>query len=179
MKRFKLNHLSWLPLSAASAAIALACGSDQPAPKDPTSYDSQYSAELQEERQDFINDTQQRLDQLENQIGQMQARLQHERQFVSSSQAAEWSQRLFELQLEQQQAQARLDRAQSVDLQGWDEMRDGLGNQVDRLEAAVGVVGASIANLFDGDDENESERQPVRGQDDPEDSAPTDADEAP
>lgn len=179
MKPVQLNHFSRLALPAISAAVALACGSDQPAPKDPTSYDSQYSAELQEERQAFIKDTQQRLDQLENQIGLMQARLEHERQFVSSSEAAEWSQRLFELQLEQQQAQAQLDRAQSVDQQGWDEMRDGIGGQVDRLEAAVGAVGASIANLFEGDDESESERQPVRGQDEPEDSEPTDDGDAP
>lgn len=158
-------------VALASTMCAFACGSDQPA-KDPTSYGQQYSAELQQERQEFINETEQRLDEVENRIGQLQARLQHERRFVPESQEADWSQELFELQLEQQRARARLERARTSDLEAWEAMRGDLANNVDRLEAALDTVGANIASVFDGDDEqptqDQSERQPVGGQDDPE-----------
>lgn len=164
MKRSKGNRLfPWV--SAAAACIALGCGSDKPA-EDPGSYNQQYSAELQQERQDFINGTQERLNELENRIGQLQARLENERQYVSESQAAEWSQELFDLQLERREAQARLERAQTADQEEWEAMRGGLGSTLDSIEARLDAIGSSIANVFQGDDEPaEDQRQPVGGQD--------------
>jgi TolA-binding protein len=158
--------------SAASAVVALALvvscgGSNEPRVDNPKSYQQQFAAELNEERQQFISDTEKRLDKLDNEIGRMQARVEHESQYVSASESAEWKQKLFEQRMEQQKARQELDRARSASPEEWAAMRGGLDKQVDRLEAGLSSMGANISGLFEGDEPKteDSERQPVRGQD--------------
>jgi hypothetical protein len=153
MTHFEMKHFQWLGVALVSAAAAAACGSDRPAVRDPGSYDQQYAAELDSERQEYIHDKQERLDELDRRIGQLEVRLQHERQYVTPSQAGEWKQDLFELQMEQRKAKAELERARTADEEEWAAMRGGFARQVDRLEASVSAFGSRIGTLFEGDDD--------------------------
>jgi hypothetical protein len=163
---------SWRLIAALAVSVgAMGCNSPPATAKNPDSFNQQYHAELNAEREKFIRDTQQRLDRLDNRIAQLHARIDHESQFVSPADAAEWKQELFDLRMEQQKARAELQRAQTVDDQQWEAMRGPLGRQVDRLEAGVSTVGSRIGHLFKSDErppvDDHSERQPVSGQDSP------------
>lgn len=153
----------FLSLSASILVIAgaVACSKDKgPEPRDPSNYGSQFSAELAEERQEFINDTEERLSELDNEIARLKARIQGESQYVSESDRAEWNQDLFELQQDRERAQAELQRARTASAEEWQQMRSNIGIQVDRLESGVRALGSAIGGVFSG-----GEQEPVRGED--------------
>jgi hypothetical protein len=151
---------------AGSLAFAAGCGGSEKTVRasEPSSYRSQYSAEMEEERQEFIDDTRERLTEIDREIGQLQARIQHESEYVLEDERAGWKQDLFELQQEQSDAQARLERARTASPREWEASRGALSVQVDRLEAGLATLGSRISDVFSGDEE----REPVRGEDIPE-----------
>jgi TolA-binding protein len=159
-------------LAAAAIASVVSCGGgSEPRVENPKSYEQQFSAELNEERQQFIRDSEQRLDELDNKVGQLQARVDHESQYVKASESAEWKQQLFEQRQEQQKVRHELERARTASPEEWQAMRGGLDKEVDRVEAAFAAMGANITGLFKSDDKDK-ERQPVRGQDDDDSDLP-------
>jgi len=161
------------PAAAILLAGGLAAGcADPPEPREPSTYGQHLDAELAEERQEYINDQQQRIDDLQREIGRLEARLDGEAEFVEQEQLAEWKQELFEARVELNDAEARLQRARTASDAEWREMRGNLGITIDRAQAAVGQVGYAMRSLFAGDSEqqpaDEDEREPVGGEDAPE-----------
>lgn len=136
----------------ALAAAAVGCASDT-ANREPASFQEYQNEELSTERQQFIKDTQQELDEVSNEIGRLEVRLQHESQYVDQDQQASWSQELFELKQEQQRMQAQLERARTASDAEWEEMRGTFGVAVDSLQAGVTKVSREIAHVFAGDED--------------------------
>jgi TolA-binding protein len=165
MKHTPFSLHTFSKLLAASSVVALAslsaCGGSDRSAEQPTGYQERLSAELESERQDFVENTEERLDDLDQRIAQLRTRIQGESQFVSESQQAEWRVELFELEREREDAQARLDKVRDASPAEWTAMRDGIGLQVDRLQAAVDELGSSINEFF----ESRDERQPAAGED--------------
>lgn len=142
-----------LPLVALGLALASGCGSSQQAANEPPSLSTYRSNELESERQEFIEDAQSRLGELQNEIGRLETRLQHESKFVDADKQAEWSQALFESKQEQTRLTSQLQRAQTANDAEWEEMRGGFKSAVDTLEAGVSKVGDEIMHVFSGSDD--------------------------
>jgi TolA-binding protein len=155
MTRFHRNFTRAALAAAAVASVVSCGGSSEPRVENPKSFDQQFSAEMNEERQQFIRDS------------ELQARVDHESQYVQPSESAEWKQQLFEQRQQQQKVRQELERAQTATPEEWQAMRGGLDKEVDRVEAAFAAMGANITGLFKSEDEDE-ERQPVRGRDESE-----------
>ena len=125
---------------------ALGCASSQATEQaENPSYSELREAELRSERQEFINDTQERLSTIETDINRLQARLDHEAQYVDASKRADWSQELFELKRERERLQAELNRAQTASDEEWEEMRGTLAGWVDSLQAGVAKASNEIS----------------------------------
>jgi TolA-binding protein len=137
----------WAGLVSAMVLAAAACTS-KPEPNEPSTYGARYSAEQEQERAEFMRDTEERVDKLDREIAQLQTRLQHESRFVSAEERAEWRQDLFELEQDRREAQERLNRARNASPEEWREMRGDVASAVDGLESAVGQVGYSIRSAF-------------------------------
>lgn len=149
-------------------ALSAACG--RPDPEEPRSYGERVDAELAQERQSYIDTQQQRIDELQNEIGRLEARLEGESEFVDEAQRAEWRNELFEQKIELNEAEARLQAARTASDEEWRQMRGNLGLTLDRAEAAVGQIGYSFRSLFAGEpeaDESADEREPVAGEQEP------------
>jgi Skp family chaperone for outer membrane proteins len=161
-------------LAVAAVASVVSCGgSSEPRVENPKSFQQQFSAEMNEERQQFIRDSERRLDELDNKVGQLQARVDHESQYVQPSESAEWKQQLFEQRQQQQKVRQELERARNATPEEWQAMRGGLDRAVDRVEAAFSTMGANITGIFESDDKDkDKERQPVRGQDEGDQDVP-------
>ncbi|HLV19345.1 MAG TPA: hypothetical protein VKZ49_00630 [Polyangiaceae bacterium] len=155
-----------LGTSSVAACLALAgivgCGSNKsPEPRQPANYRSQMNAELEAERQEFIQDRQEQVQELDNRIAQLQSRIDNESEYVSQDQIDEWQSDLFELKLEKERAAAQLQRAREVTPEQFQAMRGPLEVQFDRLEAATDALVNSVTGVF------EDEQEPVRGEDEP------------
>src|SRR5690606_4514656 len=97
--------------------------------------------------------TRQDLAEVEREMQHLDAKLQHEKQFVDASQQASWSQELFELRQEKQKLEARLERAQRASPERaspeeWVEMRGQIGGAVDTLQAGVRKVQAEVSQAL-------------------------------
>jgi hypothetical protein len=145
---------------ACVAAWLASCGNHSPEqrPNDPTSYDDQLSSELADERASFIGDKQEQLDELDQKIGQMKARLDHESEYVSESERADWKQDLFELEQQRAQARSRLQRAKTATPAEWKAARNDVSLTFDRLEAGVETLGSRIGRLFSSSDPSAEDR---------------------
>jgi hypothetical protein len=152
---------AWAGGIALVAALAAGCGSNNETNSDrqTNSYTQLRQQEAASERQDFIRDREKQLDELDNQIARMDARLDHEAQYVDARQRAEWSQRLFELREEQHRTRAELERAQTATPEEWHEMRGTLGNAVDSIDARVKKLGGEMSGLFSSDDSKASAQE--------------------
>lgn len=152
---------AWAGGIALVAALAAGCGSNNETNSDrqTNSYTQLRQQEAASERQDFIRDREKQLDELDNQIARMDARLEHEAQYVDARQRAEWSQQLFELREEQHRARAELERAQTATPEEWHEMRGTLGNAVDSIDARVKKLGGEMSGLFSSDDSKASAQE--------------------
>ena len=140
------------------AALVAGCGSNNQTNSDrqTNSYSQLKQQELAEARQIFISDHRQQLDQLDTQIARLEARLQHEGQYADAHERAEWSQRLFELREQQRRTRAELDRAEIATPEEWAEMRGGIGNAVDSMEAGVKKLASDMGDLFSSNDTTSS-----------------------
>jgi hypothetical protein len=143
------------------AALTAGCGSSNQTNSDrhTNSYGQMRQQEAASERRDFIRDREKQLDQLENEIARMEARLAHEAQYVDAQQRAEWTQRLFELRQQQRTTRAELQRAQTATPEEWSEMRGTIGNTLDSMEVGVNKLGADMSSLFSSDDTKTTSRE--------------------
>ncbi len=149
----------------ATAAPLGACSShsERTQAKEPSSYRGQLRAETERERREFIQDTQERIGDLDREIAQLEERIDHESEFVSEDERAGWKEDLFELRREREDAQARLDRARTASSAEWQASRNDVSLQMDRLEAGIQTLGNRIGRAFSGEPDFERERVPVRG----------------
>lgn len=140
---------------ALASAIALGCASQKSNTDSATneSFSQLQQQELASEREEFIKERREQLDGLDNEISRLEARLEHEAEFVDAEQKAVWSQELFELRQEHRQAKAELERAQDASPEEWAEMRGGFGHAVDTLQAAVDKAGMEVSQLFSSDEQ--------------------------
>lgn len=140
--------------AAALLALGVGCSSTNQSNGDrqTTAYSQLRQEESASERQEFIAAHREELKELETEIARMEARLQHEGQYVDAEQRAEWSQELFELRQQQNQARAELERAQNATPAEWAEMRGALGNAVDSLQAGVGKLAREMGDLFESEE---------------------------
>lgn len=137
------------------AGLGLATGAGcagERAANSPASYQELKQQELEQERHEYIGETRQRLDAIEQDIQHLQAKLKHEKQFVDAQQQASWSNELFELKQEQGQLRDRLERAQSATPEEWEQMRGGIGTATDSLQAGVSKLSAEISQAFASDE---------------------------
>ena len=137
--------------AAALAALAVSCGSNNQnnGDRQTAPYGQLRQEESAAERREFIAAQREELDELGIEIARMDARLQHEGQYVDAEQRAEWSQELFELRQRQTRARAELERAQNATPAEWAAMRGALGNAVDSLQAGVGKLAGEMGDLFE------------------------------
>jgi hypothetical protein len=156
----KLNRIT-LAVAALVGATVTGCASRQDTSRQsvPEMYGDKMDAELEKERQEYISDRREELAELKNEIARLEVRLQHESQYVDAEQRAEWSQELFELKRDHQDAEARLSRAQNASPEEWEEMRGFFGRAIDRIQVGVGTLGGQLEQAAGGTD-----RQPVRGE---------------
>lgn len=141
-------------VSSLAAALAFGCASQKSnTERQADSYAQLKQDELESERREFIRERQEQLNELDTQISRLEARLQHEAEFVDAAEKAEWDQDLFELRQDQGRAQAELDRASQATPEQWAQMRGDLGVTVDSLQASVNKAGSEITGLFRSDDE--------------------------
>jgi hypothetical protein len=145
-------HGKDLVICGVAAALALSCGSQQsttpPVAPEDDSFAQAQQKELESERQEFIRERRQQLDELDTEISRLEARLEHEGKLANAEEKAEWSQQLFELRQEHSRARAELDRASQVGPEEWKEMRGDLDVTFDALQASVSKAGSDIADLF-------------------------------
>lgn len=161
-----MSHLrsAWL-IGALATVSAAGCASQNETNGDQqtNSYSQIRERELASERQEFIAEQQEQLNSLDNQISRLEARLQHEAQYVDASQQAEWSQRLFELRQQQNRAQAELERAKNATPAEWAEMRGTVGSTVDSIEAGIDKLMVEAGELVGSDRETASASQEQTG----------------
>lgn len=131
-----------------SLMVAWGCAS-QPKNNPDASYSEIKQAELSTERREFIREKQAELKKIDNELGLTQAKLDHESQYVTADQRAQWSQEIFELKQERQRLNAEVSRAETVNEAEWEEMRGGLGVAVDSLQAGVTKFGNTVAGAFE------------------------------
>jgi hypothetical protein len=162
----KRSHAAGVLVAAASVmALVTACGRrDQPRAQDPASYEQQFAAQNEEAREEFVEETQERISELDREISQIETRIDQESEFVSLSERAQWKDELFELKRQRQDAEARLDRAQSASPEEWQASRDEVSLTIDRLEAGVQTLGNRVGRVFAGEPDADRDREPVRGE---------------
>ena len=139
---------------ASLVAVASGCSSEKTV-REPASFTQYRQSEIEAERQEFIGESRARLDKLDREIAHLEAKLQHESQFVDAEQRAEWSQDLFEKKQKQGELRAELYRAQTVSSEEWKEMRGNVGTALDSMEAGVKKVRDEIMARVGGEDEEE------------------------
>jgi hypothetical protein len=137
---------------ASLVAVASGCSSDSTVRK-PASYSQYRQSEIEAERQEFVSEGRARLDKLDREIALLEAKLQHESQFVDAEQRAEWSQDLFEKKQKQGELRAELYRAQTVSAEEWKEMRGNVGTALDSMEAGVKKIRDEIMARVSGEEE--------------------------
>ena len=152
----------WMAVMAGTA-MTLGCGCANrpmsPQVQQPQSYGEYRQQEQNEERDEFIAEKKSTLDELDNDIGRLEVKLNHEAKYVDAEERAEWSQDLFELRQERDRVRSELERARTASDAEWAEMRGTLGGAVDSLEAGFETVRGEVMAAFDGDDESPSDRE--------------------
>lgn len=93
--------------------------------------DEAIEAEASQERDEFITETRQELDEIEHNLGQMRAKMAT----AGEEARAEMSQEMDELREEQRELSLRLDRASEASDAEWEELKADMSAGVDRLEA--------------------------------------------
>jgi hypothetical protein len=145
--------IRWYSIGLGMLLVTSACASDSADGKRGAQTFSQLrEQELQEERRDFLAESQGRLEEVNRDIARMETRLKHEGELVDAAQRAEWSQELFELKQERANLEARVVRAESATPEEWREMRGTLGVGIDSLEAGVTRLGNALSNAFGSDE---------------------------
>lgn len=135
-----------ITVAVGSLVFSLGCGGSQTSKQaEPPSFTEYQQRELEAERKEFIADGRTRLDKLDNDIGLLETKLEHEAQYVDEQKRAEWSQQLFENRQEKQRLEAELQRAQTASAAEWAEMRGTFGRSVDTVEASIAKIGAEIS----------------------------------
>ena len=128
-------------------ASGIGCASDR-ASNPPPSYQELQQQELSAERDEYIRETRERLSELDTDVQHMKAKLEHEKQFVDADQRASWSQELFNLEQEEAQLEAQLQRAQTATPQEWQQMRGTIGTATDSLQAGLNKLRAEVSQAL-------------------------------
>lgn len=136
-------------------AVCASCASER-ATNEPASYQALKQDELASERDEYIEDTRERLTEVDRDIEHVKAKLEHESEFVDQNQRASWKQDLFELEQERAELGARLDRARSASPEEWEEMRGTLGSSTDALQAGVRKLRVDVAEAVGLDDDEKA-----------------------
>lgn len=144
--RFSTTIVTTLAL----APLAGACASES-ANREPASYQEIRNEELSQERREFIADTRKELDEISNEISRLEARLQHEAQYVEEDERASWSQELFEYKQERDRLRAELERASNASDAEWEEMHGTVPVALDSLEAGITKLSREVSHAFAGD----------------------------
>ena len=126
-------------------ALSTSCAGERTTNQPPI-YQELKQEELASERDDYIDDTQQRLQEVDRDIEHVKAKLEHESNFVDEDQRAEWKQDLFELEQERADLGARLDRARTASPEEWEEMRGTLGTSTDALQAGIRKLRVEVSD---------------------------------
>jgi hypothetical protein len=129
----------------------------RPAP----SYQNLKQQELSEERKEFIEEARARLVEVNRDIAHLDAKLKHESEFVDASERAEWNQELFELKQQRSELNADLERAKTVTLEQWEQMRGRLGVATDSLQAGVRLLTTRISRALASNEERDSASAPL------------------
>jgi TolA-binding protein len=163
----------WALVLALGTAGAMGCSREQGDARFPA--DGPGRTTEREARQDFIADTEHRIDALEDRINSLQARIQSEG--VSATEQASWREELRTLEQEKERARAHLSEARAAGAHEWRVFQNDLSIQVDRLESSVETLAARVASRESertGDDADftDEEREPVGGEDELPDPGP-------
>lgn len=138
--------------SGALLGLCVGCASER-ATNEPASFQQLKQEELASEREDYIEDTQERLKEVDRDVEHVKAKLEHESKFVDVDQRASWKQDLFELEQERAELGARLERARTASPEEWEEMRGTLGTSTDALQAGIRKLRMEVAETVGlGDD---------------------------
>lgn len=137
--------------SGALLGLCAACASERAA-NEPASYQELKQEELASERDEYIQDTRERLTEVDRDIELVKVKLEHESKFVDERQRASWSQELFELQQERAELGAQLERASTASPAEWEEMRGTVGTTTDALQAAARKLRVEITEAVTTDD---------------------------
>lgn len=146
-----MRRYTFACLGLITAAVA-GCSS-QRASGEPPSYQEMKQDELDSERREFIEDTQQRLGEVEREREHLSVKLKHESKFVDAEERAAWSQELFELGQERERLQAELERARTANDEEWKQMRGDIGVATDSLQAAMAKLSADVSAGVSSDPE--------------------------
>ena len=138
-----------VPLLVLCAGCATQSTSSEP----PASYQELKQEELASERDDYIEDTQRRLKEVDRDIDHVKAKLEHESEFVGEEKRASWKEDLFELQQERAELGARLERARTSSPAEWEEMRGTLGTATDSLQAGVRKLRVEVSEAVKVDNQ--------------------------
>jgi hypothetical protein len=136
--------------------VAAGCSSER-ANSEPPSYQEIKEDELDSERQEFINETQQRLGEVEREREHLAVKLKHEAKFVDAEERAVWSQELFDLGQERERLHGELERAQTTNNEEWKQMRGDIGVATDSLQAAMSKLSAEVSSGMSSNAEAEQE----------------------
>lgn len=157
-------------VSALGLVVALSgCASD-PAreSRGSESFSEIRDREIESERREMIEESRERLEQIEHDIARLEVRLEHEGKLVDDEQRAAWSDALFELRERHSQVARRLARAETATPEEWRRMHGRIGVTLDSLEASLIRAGRALSDAF-GTDERTTRDRPrlctLRGRD--------------
>lgn len=150
-----MNSSRRLPLTPlVLLCVAAGCASQTaPEAEDPSdpSFDELKSHELDSERQQFIDDRREQLAEVSKEMEEVRSKLDGPSK-SNEAQRADWSNRLFELEQQQNQLRAELDRAEQASDEEWKAMRGDLRVAIDTLQAGVAKLGSEISNVVSSDE---------------------------
>jgi Skp family chaperone for outer membrane proteins len=105
-------------------------------------------AEIESERQQFIDGARERVANLTREMNDLEDRADKDSPYASADERAEWSQQLFELKQQRARLEAELDRAHTATAEEWKAMRGPLGRTLDTLEAAAQKLRHDVPVIF-------------------------------
>jgi TolA-binding protein len=145
-------------------------GAEAPEARHPGSDPDELSASMERDRQAFVTDKHDRVDELEQRIRRLRVRIDAQSEVISAETLADWNHELLELEREQADAEARIERLSNAPRLEWLASRDGIAYQVGRLERSVTSLEANVTRAAP-DEAADGERVPVRGADDADEGA--------
>lgn len=144
------SHTYGFGIAVAALGLAVGCAPSRPPAQVSTdqSFAAYQNAEIESERQEFVEAKSKQLQDVDAEIGRLEAKLTYEASYANAPKRAEWSQRLWELRQKKEKLTAELDRAKTASPLEWRDMRGTLAVAVDTLQADANKIGVDIGRLF-------------------------------